>query len=282
VQRQVRTLVDGLGFPEAPRWHDGHLWCSDMAAHEILELDLEGARVRTTPTPFEPSGLGWLPDGTLLVVAMDERAVMARRGDGFAVHADLGHLLTSRANDMVVAEDGTAYVTSFGYDAATEEPRPAHLVKVDPDGRVEVVPGDLWRPNGVAVTADGATLLVAETRVHRVTAFRRAPDGRLSDPRVVGELPSGTWADGICLDADGGIWVGDPKGRACYRIVPGTGVTERIDTAPGACVACVLGGPARTTLFLAIGALGDMADRARERAGRIDAVEVDVPGAGRP
>src|SRR3954451_67167 len=278
----VRPVVTGLAFPESPRWHDGRLWISDMAGHEILQFSAAGERLVAIPTPFQPSGLGWLPDNSLIVVAMHERAVMRVDGESCAVHADLAGGLSAEANDMVSGPDGTAYVTNFGYDPATEEPRATELVLVRPDGSVEMQEGPLLRPNGVAITPDGSTLIVAETRVHRLTAFSIGHGGQLSNPRIVATLPSGTWADGICLDEAGAVWVADPKGKTCRRVLADGSTVQVIDTAPMACVSCTLGGDGRRTLFMALTALGNFADRVIERAGRVDMVGVEVGGPGWP
>jgi sugar lactone lactonase YvrE len=276
------TIATGFGFPEAPRWHDDRLWVSDMAAHEISVLIADGTIDRRISTPFQPSGLGWMPDGTLLVVAMHDRKVMSEHNGTFEVHADLTGMLRADANDMVVAADGTAYVTNFGYDPASEEPQTTDIIRIQPNGQTDVQLGPLFRPNGIAVTPDGTTLIVAETRVHRLTAFEIGADGTLTDQRVLGALPSGTWADGICLDEAGGIWVGDPKGKTCQRVGPDGLVTDVIDTSPMACIACALGGTDRRTLFLALSAIGDFAEQAVTRPGRIDALRTDIAGAGLP
>jgi sugar lactone lactonase YvrE len=277
-----RVLCDGLGFAEGPRWRDGFLWVSDIAARAVLRLDESGRVVQRLPMSGRPSGLGWLPDSRLLAVSMEERTVLRLDEDGWALHADLSGFTTAPLNDMVVAASGDAYVTGLGYDAVREEPRPTQILLVRPDGTAEPQPHPLWRPNGCVITADGATLVVAETRVHRLTAFRIAGEGTLLDPSTVAVLPRGTWADGICLDAEGAIWVADPKGCACRRVGGSGHVLERIDTSPVPCIACALGGSDGRTLFLMLSELGDFDELGRRARGRIETVTVDVPGGGSP
>jgi sugar lactone lactonase YvrE len=274
-------FCDGLGFPEGPRWRDGSLWISDIAAREVLRFDGAGNVVERLPTPGRPSGLGWLPDGRLLVVVMEERAVLRRDGDGWRTHADLSQLTSAPVNDMVVSAAGDAYVTGLGY-VDGEERRPTRVILVRPDGSAEPQAGDLWRPNGCVITPDGERFVVAEARVHRLTGFRIDADGSLRDPQEFALLPSGTWADGICLDAEGAIWVGDPKGRACRRVASDGTVVAEIDTSPVPCIACTLGGDDGRTLFLLLCDLGDFDELAGLRGGRIETVRVDVPGAGSP
>jgi sugar lactone lactonase YvrE len=185
-------------------------------------------------------------------------------------------------NDMIVDYEGRCYVTGFGYDAATEQPRPVGIVLVQPDGTAQVIDPPLFRPNGCALSEDGRFLWVAETRLHRVTRFAVHPDGRLHSPVVVADLGSGAWADGICLDAEHGLWIGDPKRRRCVRVASDGMVTDSIDTTPYEAVTCVLGGPERRTLFIALSRFDTFTAMARSRRGRIDAVEVAVPGAGLP
>ena len=276
-------LREGLGFAEAPRWRSGFLWLSDIAERAVLCLDVSGNVVQQLPTPGHPSGLGWLPDGRLLVVLMDERVVLRREAQGWEEHADLSRFTSAPLNDMVVAPSGCAYVTGFGYDAETEEPpQTTEVILVRPNGSAEAQPYPLWRPNGCVITPDGTTFIVAETRVHQLTEFRVASDGTLRDPEVIAVLPRGTWADGICLDEDGCIWVADPKGRACRRVTHGGDIVAEIDTRPLPCIACTLGGHDRRTLFLLLSELGDFDDLAQQKQARIETITVDVPGAGSP
>lgn len=274
------VLVDGLGFPEAPRWHDGRLWFSDMALGRVRAIAPDGGVEDVCEVPGRPSGLGWLPDGRLLVVSMQDRVVLRGDPQGLVVHADLGEHVRADLNDMVVDGTGRAWVTNFGYDPDREDPVATGIVRVDADGTSELVAGDLLRPNGIAVAPDGRTLVVAETRVHRVTAFTITGAG-LVDRRVVGDLGSGSWADGICLDAEGGVWVGDPRRSRCVRVLPGRGVVAAVETGRP-CVACALGGDDRRTLFLLEAPLRPMDEGAADPKGRIERLTVDVAGAGWP
>jgi sugar lactone lactonase YvrE len=276
-------VCKNLGFPEAPRWHDGHLWASDMATGEVLAIDRNGAVESVCSVPGTPSGLGWLPDGRLLVVSMHDRQVLRLEGDRLEVHADVTAFVAADLNDMVVDDTGRAYVTNFGYDAVEETtPVTTGVTLVHPDGRIEPPFGELFRPNGCAITADGATLVVAETRVHRLTTFTIGDQGRLADQMLRGMLPSGTWADGLCLDERDAAWVADPKGKHVFRILADGTVTDTIDTAPLQAIACVLGGDDRCTLFVTLGDIRSWAVMAADRRGQIAAFRVDVPGAGRP
>lgn len=277
----ARTVLrDDVGFPESPRWRDGLLWISDITAQRVLCLSESGEIRRSIPFPGRPSGLGWLPDGRLLAVSMEDRLVLRRDDPGWAVHADLTSFTSAAINDMVVAPSGDAYVTGIGYVAGAEEQRATQILLVRPDGSVERQRGDLWRPNGCVITRDGH-LIVAETRVHRLTRFRLESDGSLASAQQFALLPRGTWADGICLDEAGAVWAADPKGQACRRVSPRGDVVTTIDTAPAPCIACTLGGDDGRTLFLLLADLADFNDPARRR-GRIDAVRVDVAGAGSP
>jgi sugar lactone lactonase YvrE len=277
------TVVTGLGFAEAPRWRDGRLWFSDIAAGSVHAVALGGPVEHICDVPGRPSGLGWLPDGSLLVISMRDRQVLRLDGRRPYVHADLGHLVVADLNDMVVDGHVRAYVTNFGYDAeADAPPQTTGVIMVDPDGRADAPAGELFRPNGCAITADGSTLVVAETRVHRVTAFTIATSGRLTEQRTVGALPSGSWADGLCLDAENAAWVADPKGMRCFRMAADGSITATIDTSPLQAIACVLGGADRRTLFVTLGRIRPWADMAADRQARIDATTVDVAGAGWP
>jgi sugar lactone lactonase YvrE len=280
-----RPVVSGIGFGEGPRWHEGALWFSDLARDRICRVvDRPGAEVEVVAeVPGTPSGLGWLPDGTLLAVSMHGRAVYRVDADGPRLHADLRGVVPADLNDMVVAQDGTAYVTGFGYDDAKGEPRAATGVcLVRPDGTVELQQGELWRPNGVAVSADGARLVVAETRLHRISVQDIGPDGRLGPRADLAHLPSGTWADGLCLDAEGAVWVADPKGHGLFRLRADGEPDRRVDFGTESPVACVFGGPERRTLYVTVGPVRPMAEARADPRGRIVALEMDVPGAGRP
>jgi sugar lactone lactonase YvrE len=281
-----RLIADKLGFVEGLRWYDGRLWGSDIALQQVIAID-----VSRTPAKVEvmlelddqPSGLGWMPDGSLLVVAMRTREVLRFLGGEVSVHVDLKGLVNDDLNDMVVDADGRAYVTNFGYNAEKHEaPAPTGIVIIEPDGRARMTPSELMRPNGCGISADGKTFVVAETREHRLSAYTRATDGSLSQRRAFGTAPEKTWADGICLDAEGAAWIGDPIGRQMLRMRDGGEITERIDCAPLQPVTCALGGAQRRTLYYASSRIRPWDTAALERNGRIEALEVAVPGAGWP
>jgi len=288
VQRDTGRLVAaGIGFGEGPRWHNGALWFSDIARGDVCRVvddpGSEAAIEVVGSVPGSPSGLGWLPDGTLLAVSMHGRAVYRLDGGQARVHADLRDMVPADLNDMVVARDGTGYVTGFGYDAAAGEERaPTGVCLVRPDGTAEMQQGELWRPNGCAVTADGTRLVVAETRIHRISVQRIGAGGRLGPREDLALLPSGTWADGLCLDADDAVWVADPKGHGVFRFLADGTPDRRIDFGDSSPVACVLGGPGRRTLYVTVNPVLVMHEAARDPQGRIVALEVGVPGAGRP
>lgn len=292
----LRTVVGGLWFGEGPRWHDGVLWCSDMHGHRVLRIDLAAADVEAEVVvevpDGEPSGLGWLPDGRLLVVEMVSRQVRRLEHDGrLVVHADLSPAALGVLNDMVVSDTGTAYVGDMGYDIHTAAPerRPGQLFRVDPDGSFHVAASDLNAPNGPAITADGRTLVVAESGGFRLTAFTISGDGSLTDRRTFCDVPPAPGAtmappDGICLDVDGAAWVADPVGRRVVRVAPGGRATHWVDYPDEVPVACVLGGPERRTLLICVGPEWRRAQvvAAGRPMARIDAVGVDTPGLGRP
>ena len=279
---QLEVLVDGLTFPEAPRWHDGRLWFSDMGAARVMAVDLEGRAEVVLEVAARPSGLGWLPDGRLLVVSMGDRRVLRREAGGeLVVHADLAELASFDCNDMVVDGRGRAYVGNAGFDLSARplQVRSAEIVLVTPEGEARVVDDEVVFPNGSVVTPDGSTLVVAESFGRCLTAFAIAEDGSLSDRRTFAALP-GSAPDGICLDAEGAVWLADAAGSACLRVREGGEVVDRVETDRG-CFACMLGGPDRRTLFL-MTAEGFQGEAIRRRTAAIEHVEVDVPGAGWP
>ena len=274
------TLIDGLRFPEGPRWRGGRLWFSDMHAEQVLAVDPDGKLESIARVPQHPSGLGWLPDGRLLVVSMHDRRLLRLDSEGLVEVADLSDVAPHHCNDMVVDARGRAYVGNFGFDPyAGQDPATTVLALVEPDGSVRVAADELRFPNGTVITPDGRTLIVGETWGGCLTAFDVAEDGSLSGrrewARMVGAVP-----DGICLDADGAIWVASPVVGVVLRLREGGEVTQRIEVEHEA-FACMLGGPERRTLFICTAASSDPS-RTHDRTGRIERVEVDVPGAGLP
>jgi len=281
--RKPETLLDGLCFPEGPRWRPepGKLWFSDMHAGRVMTVDLDGRAETIVEVAAEPSGLGWLPDGRLLVVSMQDRRLLRLDPQGLVEVADLAPFATYHCNDMVVDSRGRAYVGNFGFDFhARAEMKLANLVLVHPDGRAQVAASDLLFPNGTVITPDGRTLVVGESFGARLTAFDVADDGTLSNRRVWAQLEKAV-PDGICLDAEGAVWVASPVGHEVLRVREGGEVTHRIPVETQA-VACMLGGPERRTLFLCTAKSFDPPETRAERAGRIEVVEVEVPGAGWP
>jgi sugar lactone lactonase YvrE len=278
----LETLLDGLTFPEAPRWHDGRLWFSDFYTHRVVAVDPAGRAETMVEVPQRPSGLGWTPDGALLVVSMLDRCLLRVEQGVTRVLADLSAVATGPCNDMVVDGRGRAYVGNFGYDRHKgEPPRTTCLARVDPDGRVTRAAEELFFPNGTVITPDGRTLIVGETQSHRLTAFDVAPDGRLDNRRVWAALDERVFPDGICLDAEGAIWVSDARGAALLRVREGGKIDGTVSTGSRYAFACMLGGADRRTLFVctSTGSGPAMADK---RDGAIETVRVDVPGAGLP
>lgn len=279
---KTTTLLDGLCFGEGPRWHDGALWLSDMHDHKVLRVTADGSSETVCEVPHWPSGLGWLPDGDLLVVSMTDRRLLRFDGDELRPHADLWNLASFHCNDMVVDASGRAYVGNFGFDLhAQKKPRPAELICVEPDGSARVVARDLRFPNGTVISPDGRTLIVGESWGACLTAFDVASDGSLSNRRVWAEQPDGALPDGICLDADGGIWLASPSTNECLRQVEGGEITHRVALAQGA-FACMLGGEDGRTLFIITAASSDPDDCRRLRSGTIETCRAPYPHAGRP
>ncbi|MEM6705930.1 MAG: SMP-30/gluconolactonase/LRE family protein [Acidobacteriota bacterium] len=275
------TLLDDLTFPEGPRWRDGRLYFSDFYDHRVVAVALDGSSETVVHVEAQPSGLGWDPQGRLCVVSMTDRRLLRQEGGELVTWADLSENAPYHCNDMVVSAEGFAYVGNFGFNRrAGEEPCGTVLQRVTPDGSVHVDAEDVMFPNGTVITPDGGTLILAETYASRLTAFRVGDEGRLADRRVWAELGTGV-PDGICLDAQGGIWVADPRNKEVFRVLEGGEVTDRISTGTHGCFACMLGGPERRTLFLCT-ALTSGEESAELRSGRIETVEVDVPGAGLP
>ena len=278
-----KVLLDGIVFPEGPRWHKGKLWFSDIHAHKVMTVDEQGHAEVVVTVPERPSGLGWLPDGRLLVVSMRNQQLLRLDPDGLHTVADVKSLVKGDINDMVVDAQGRAYIGSMGYDLfAGEAPAPGNVVMVTPDGKARVVADYLEFPNGPVITPDHKTFIVAETWGHRLAAFDIALDGSLAGRRVFAELGEGM-PDGICLDAEGAVWVSSPLTHEFLRVKQGGAVAERVTLSDGKlAIACMLGGEDRRTLFLLI-AETSLEDLMKGKSkGYIETVRVDVPGAGLP
>jgi sugar lactone lactonase YvrE len=276
---ELRVLVTGRGLVEAPRWHDGRLYFSDWTAGEVLAVDADGRTEVVARVASLPLCSAWLPDGRLLIVSSADGLLLRREPDGsLQTHAELGG---PGWNDIVVDGRGNAYVNSVGFDmTAGEAVRPGHVVLVTADGTVRRVAGDLAFPNGMAVTADNATLLVAESYGPRLTAFAIGAGGELSGRRVFAELEDAP--DGICVDAEGAVWSATVPGRRCVRVAEGGRVLQTIDFDRG-CFACALGGPDRRTLFVTAAEWRpDLPELVPAGSGQVCSARVSVPGAGWP
>jgi sugar lactone lactonase YvrE len=282
--QKLEPWLDGFAFLEGPRWHDGRLWFSDMHARRVYAASEGGAVEAIARVPECPSGLGWLPDGRLLVVSMEDRKLLRlERGGRLATHADLSGVATFHCNDMVVDARGRAYVGNFGFDLHVQaKPRAAALALVQPDGSVSEAARDLQFPNGAVITPDGGTLIVGESFGRRLTAFAiDAASGALSQRRVWAQL-DGAVPDGICLDAEGAIWVASPITREVVRVREGGRVSQRISTGERMAIACMLGGADRRTLFVLTSTSIAPDECRRVRSARIERVRVEAPGAGMP
>ncbi len=277
----LHLLLDGLDFGEGPRWHDGRLWYSDFFQHHVAAVDLDQRRQIMVELDDRPSGLGWLPDGRLLVVSMERRAVLRQEADGhLVVHAELSAIASADANDMVVATDGTAYVGNFGSDMfGGARPVPADLAGVRPDGTTFVAAEGLEFPNGSVITPDGSTLVVGESIGRRYRAFPVHEDGTLGPGWVWAELGDRS-PDGCTMDADGAIWFADASGGHVFRVRAGGEITHEIPT-PDTAYACALGGADGRTLFVITAGCVPTRDYV-PGTGCIWTVSVDIPHAGQP
>lgn len=287
----TRVLAEGIYFGEGPRWHEGRLWFSDFFAHAVKSVSLAGDLRTEFEIDDQPSGLGWMPDGSMLVVSMKKRQVLRRTRDGkMTVHADLGGIATFHCNDMVVDVTGRAYVGNFGFDldaalasrgveSVMADHPTAKLACISPAGAVTVAATEMHFPNGSVITPDGKTLIVGESFGGCLTAFDIGADGKLDNRRV--------WAstmprvpDGIALDAKGNIWIANPIAPECALIAQGGKVLQVVDTGQP-CYACMLGGDDGRTLFmLTAPALAGEDDG--QPKGKILTTKVEVGRAGRP
>ena len=275
----TKLLADGFHFLEGPRWRDGWLWMSDIGAGTVFRLRADGYSEKVIDVPGTPSGLGFLPDGTPLVVSLNGRALHRIVGDRLELHADLSGLVDSPINDMVVDRRGRAYVGCMGYEFFQgAAPKPGSILLVEPGGAARVVAEDLSLPNGLAVTRDragGARLAVGESFAGRLTSFAIAADGSLGDRRV--ELDLGGVPDGICLDEEGGIWIAMLE-QGVGRVKDGR-IVERIAMAGTRAIACQLGGDDGRTLFC-LTFKGETADIGKVPGACVETARVEVAGGG--
>lgn len=278
---QPTVIAEGLAFAEGPRWHDGKLWFSDFYTHKVHCIGLDGVLDTVVEVPGQPSGLGWLPDGRLQVVSMTDRRLLRLDPDGLKEAADLSALAPFHCNDMVIDRQGRAYVGNFGFDLTGRAPvKSTVLLLVMPNGDVRVVAEDLLFPNGCVITPDGKTLIIAETFGKRLTAFEIEQDGSLVGRRLWADLGDAS-PDGICLDAEGAVWVASPTTSEFLRVKEHGEITDRI-ASDNQAIACALGGPDRRTLYMVTGRVSKPEKSLAERSGRIVALRVRVPGAGLP
>ncbi len=278
------TLLDGLRFAEAPRWHDGKLWFSDIFNGRVMTVTEDGhAEVVVQLGDGEhPCGLGFLPDGRLLFAVMHRPLVMRLDGPGNVVlHADLSDLAVGGLNDMIVDRDGRAYVGAMGTFGALvprplPEPANGNVILVEPDGAARIVAGEMDAPNGPIITNDGTRYVVAEFPAQRLIGFDRTDDGSLTNRRVWADLAPGS-ADGISVDRDDAIWTASPREHECRRVLEGGEITDVISVADRLPLACCLGGDDGRTLFILSAVGGEAAIKARTNTSIIETARVDVP-----
>jgi sugar lactone lactonase YvrE len=279
---ELQTLMTGIAFGESPRWHDDRLWFSDWGAQEIIAVDLEGESEVIVRVPSFPFCIDWLPDGRLLIVSASDRLLLRREPDGpLVTHADLSTLSEHPWNDIVVDGRGNAYIGNIGFDFPEAEFAPGTLALVTPDGSARQVADGVAFPNGIVVTPDNSTLIVAESYANRLTAFDITADGSLCNQREWADLGGGV-PDGICLDAEGAVWYGDVPNKQCVRVREGGEVLQTIALDRG-CFACMLGGPDGKTLFMVAQEWSGMESTADgERTGQLLTAPAPAAGAGRP
>jgi sugar lactone lactonase YvrE len=277
----METLVDGRAFLEGPRWHDGALYVSDMHAHEVLRVTGNGGPEVLATLDAAPSGLGWLPDGSMLIVSMDDRRLLRRDADGsLHEHADVSSVAPHEINDMVVDGHGHAFISQFGYDFhGGADMQSAPVLRVDPDSSVHEVTEGMRMANGMVITADRATLVVAESARRRLVGFDLATDGSLSNQRVWADLPDGDYPDGICIDAEDGVWIAGPASDRFVRVLEGGEVTDVIPVPGRHAIACAIGGDDGSTLFCCTSPTHGQPEQSRaERGAKVETIKVSVAG----
>ena len=280
-ETDARPLMDGIGLGESPRWHDGRLWFSDWVAHQVVALDPGGGHEVMAEVDAFPFSIDWLPDGPMLITA--GRLLLRMEADGSLVtHADLGEVSEHGLNEIVIDERGNVYVNAPGFDLmGGGEPAPGIVALLRPDGSAEVVAEGPEFPNGMAVTPDESTLIVADSYGNELVAFEIRSDGTLSGRRTWADLGDGA-PDGICLDAKGAVWYADVPHRRCTRVAEGGEVLQTIEFDRG-CFACMLGGDDGRTLFVnAAEWTGPQGIFKAQRSGRVLALDAPAPHGGHP
>ena len=307
--KELKKLTGGLYFGEGPRWHENKLWFSDFYSHKVMTLDENNSLEAVCEVPSQPSGLGWLPNGDLLIVSMLDRKILKFSEGSISVHADLSEYVAHKCNDMVVGRDGTAYVGNFGMGDAGESLNSTHLMIVKSDGTVLKGPDNLLFPNGTVITEDGKKLIIAETLGAKLTSFDIEDNGELTNRKLwartsplfslliikflssmgfdLSKVDFSKYSknlhvpDGICLDEKNGIWIASPTTKAVVRIEKGGNITDKINTPKGA-FACMLGGKERKTLYVIISNSSDPEEAQASPEGEIHSIEVEIPGVGKP
>jgi sugar lactone lactonase YvrE len=294
---EFTTLIGGLSFTESPRWRDGRLYVSDFYTHRVLAVSMDGTAETLAHVARQPSGLGFLPDGRMLIVSMRDRRILRREFDGSLVeHADLSALAPWYLNDMLVNHDCRAWVGNFGFDLMGGAPACATvLICVEPDGTARVVADELGFPNGMALTPLGRTLIVAESTMNRLSAFN-VVSGSLGERWIwaaFGDPPTSTDVDevlgqvdvapdGICLDAEGAVWVADAVHSRLIRVAAGGRILEECRTDGVGVFACMLGGDDGRTLFASAAPTFHEAEASANHRASILMTKVEVPHAGLP
>jgi sugar lactone lactonase YvrE len=294
---KFETLISGMSFTECPRWHDGRLYFSDFYTRRVLAVTPDGTEEIIAEVPGQPSGLGFLPDGRMLIVSMRDRKIKRRELDGSLVeYADLSDLAPWYLNDMLVDPQGRAWVGNFGFDLmGGAKVTATNLICVDPDGCAKAAAGGLGFPNGMALTPNGKTLIVAETTMNRLSAFEVVSGvvGKRWTWAAFGDPPTSTdfaellrqvdvAPDGICLDAEGAVWVADAKNGRLLRVAEGGRVLEELKTDGLGVFACMLGGADGRTLFACVAPTFHEAEASADHRAAIWMIDVDVPRAGLP
>ena len=298
-------VAENLHFSEGPRWHQNKLWFSDFYQHAVFSIDEQGILEKVVDIPNQPSGLGWMPDGSMLIVSMLDRKVMKFKEGQLSVHADLSQLTAFRCNDMVVDEIGNAYVGNFGSLYHAKNIKPTCLIFVNINGDAKIIERNLDFPNGTVITPDGKKMIIGETYGGRLTSFDINSDGSLTNRQIWAQMMPTSYylitkivralkipvkegratpypvPDGICLDDHNGVWVASPTTSEVIRYTQGGEVTQRITT-PDRAYACMLGGKTGTTLFISTAKTSDPEIASREKNGKIYSTEVEYPRAGKP